>query len=92
MYVATIMPHCTKPNSSDFDEFIENYCYLAPQKWTTLHAVHSAFHDYCKSLKPRPHQRPSYKDIIDHLSRHELETKGTKNYPVVIGIEISKWP
>jgi hypothetical protein len=92
MYVATAMPYCQKPNASDFDEFLNNNCYMSPYIWTPLHAVHSAFHDYCRGVTPRPHQRPGYKDIIEHLNRHELETKGTKHFPVVIGLQITKWP
>lgn len=82
----------SKPSAYVFDGFISHHCHLCPGKWTPIQAVHAAFHDYCKTLSPRPQQRPSYADIMNHLARHHLETKGTHNYYVVKGLEIVKWP
>lgn len=81
-----------KPHDSVFDGFIDQHCFISPNKWTPIQVVHAAFHDYCKSLSPRPQQRPSYADIINHLARHDLETKGTHNFYVAKGLEITKWP
>ena len=81
-----------KPHDSVFDNFMKQYCYVRSDKWTPIQTVHAAFHDYCKSLSPRPPQRPSYVDIINHLDRHNIETKGTYHFNIAKGIEIKKWP
>ena len=81
-----------KPSPYVFDGFIASHCHICPNKWTPIQTVHAAFHDYCKSVSHRPQQRPSYADIINHLARHDLETKGTHNFHVVKGLEITKWP